>query len=223
MSTYAELSSALQATLENDFPESVGDTPMTSAEQIALFFRDAELRIQNAVQLLVSRKTGTITTTPNTATVAVPADWLASYSVALITPVTLAYNFLLNKDVEYIREAYPTVLSTGTPLYYALQDPDTFLLAPTPDVAYTLSLNYYHYPESITVAVSGTTWLGDTFPNVLLYAALVEGYTFMKGETDVIAQYEKLYSEGLDELKQFAEGMGRQDTYRTQQVRYPVR
>ena len=215
------MSSALQATLENDFPESVGTTPMTSAEQIALFFRNAELRINNAVQLLVSRKTGTVTTVANTPTVATPADWLASYSVALITPVTLAYNFLLNKDVEYIREAYPAVLSTGTPLYYAMQDNETFLLAPTPDATYTLSLNYYYYPESITTA--GTSWLGDTFPNVLLYAALVEGYTFMKGEADVIAQYEKLYSDGLSELKQFAEGMGRQDTYRTQQVRYPVR
>lgn len=221
MSTYAELSSALQATLENDFPESVGDTPMTSAEQIALFFRNAELRIQNAVQLPVSRKTGTVATVANTSTVATPADWLASYSVALITPVTLAYNFLLNKDVEYIREAFPAVLSTGTPLYYALQDNDTFLLGPTPDATYTLSLNYYYYPESITTA--GTSWIGDTFPNVLLYAALVEGYTFMKGEADVVAQYEKLYSEGLDELKQFAEGMNRQDVYRTQQVRYPVR
>lgn len=218
---YSALSSALQATLENDFPESVGTTPMTSAEQIALFFRNAELRINNAVQLLVSRKTGTVTTVANTPTVATPADWLASYSVALITPVTLAYNFLLNKDVEYIREAYPAVLSTGTPLYYAMQDNETFLLAPTPDATYTLSLNYYYYPESITTA--GTSWLGDTFPNVLLYAALVEGYTFMKGEADVIAQYEKLYSDGLSELKQFAEGMGRQDTYRTQQVRYPVR
>lgn len=215
------MSSALQATLENDFPESVGTTPMTSAEQIALFFRNAELRINNAVQLLVSRKTGTVTTVANTPTVATPADWLASYSVALITPVTLAYNFLLNKDVEYIREAYPAVLSTGTPLYYAMQDNETFLLAPTPDATYTLSLNYYYYPESITTA--GTSWLGDTFPNVLLYAALVEGYTFMKGEADVIAQYEKLYSDNLSELKQFAEGMGRQDTYRTQQVRYPVR
>lgn len=221
MSTYAELSSALQATLENDFPTSVGTAPLTSAEQIALFFRNAELRIQNAVQLPVSRKTGTVTTVANTSTVATPADWLASYSVALITPVTLAYNFLLNKDVEYIREAFPAVLSTGTPLYYALQDNDTFLLGPTPDATYTLSLNYYYYPESITTA--GTSWIGDTFPNVLLYAALVEGYTFMKGEADVIAQYEKLYSEGLDELKQFAEGMNRQDTYRTQQVRYPVR
>lgn len=194
---------------------------MTSAEQIALFFRNAELRINNAVQLLVSRKTGTVTTVANTPTVATPADWLASYSVALITPVTLAYNFLLNKDVEYIREAYPAVLSTGTPLYYAMQDNETFLLAPTPDATYTLSLNYYYYPESITTA--GTSWLGDTFPNVLLYAALVEGYTFMKGEADVIAQYEKLYSDNLSELKQFAEGLNRQDTYRTQQVRYPVR
>jgi hypothetical protein len=194
---------------------------LTSAEQIALFFRNAELRIQNAVQLPVSRKTGTVTTVANTSTVATPADWLASYSVALITPVTLTYNFLLNKDVEYIREAFPAVLSTGTPLYYALQDNDTFLLGPTPDATYTLSLNYYYYPESITTA--GTSWIGDTFPNVLLYAALVEGYTFMKGEADVVAQYEKLYSEGLDELKQFAEGMNRQDVYRTQQVRYPVR
>jgi hypothetical protein len=217
---YATLSATLKAYVENDFPESVGSGSLSSAQQVATFVTQAEQRIYNTVQLLAERKVTTLVTVNGTSTVTVPADWLSTYSLAVLTPVTLVYTFLYNKDVEYIREAYPAVASTGAPKYYALLD-DTFLLGPTPDAVYTLSLNYMAYPESITTA--NNTWLGDNFDSVLLYGSLLEAYTFMKGEPDVIAGYQKRYDEAMVQLKQLAEGKNRQDTYRTLQVRYPVK
>jgi hypothetical protein len=217
---YTTLSATLKAYVENDFPVSVGTGSLTSAEQIATFVTQAEQRIYNTVQLLAERKVTTLVTVNGTSTVAVPSDWLSTYSLAVLTPVTLVYTFLYNKDVEYIREAYPAVTSTGTPKYYALLD-ETLLLGPTPDAAYTLSLNYMAYPTSITTAT--TSWLGDNFDSVLLYGSLLEAYTFMKGEPDVIAGYQKRYDEAMVQLKQLAEGKNRQDTYRTLQVRYPVK
>ena len=217
---YATLTSTIQAYVENDFPESVGATPLTTAEQLATFVGQAEQRIYNSVQLLAERKVTTAVTVGGTSTVAAPADWLSTYSMAVLTPVTGAYTFLLNKDVEFIREAYPAVASTGTPKYYALQD-DAFLLGPTPDAVYTLSINYNAYPASIVTA--STTWLGDNFDSALLYGSLLEAYVFMKGEADIIAAYQKRYDEAMVQLKQLAEGKNRQDTYRTLQVRYPVK
>ena len=217
---YATLSTTLKAYVENDFPTSVGTGSLTSAEQIATFVTQAEQRIYNTVQLLAERKVTTLATVNGTSTVAVPSDWLSTYSLAVLTPVTLVYTFLYNKDVEYIREAYPAVTSTGMPKYYALLD-ETLLLGPTPDAVYTLSLNYMAYPTSITTA--NTSWLGDNFDSVLLYGSLLEAYTFMKGEPDVMAGYQKRYDEAMVQLKQLAEGKNRQDTYRTLQVRYPVK
>jgi hypothetical protein len=217
---YATLSSTIQAYVENDFPASVGSGSLTSAQQIATFVSQAEQRIYNTVQLLAERKVTTLVTVNGTSTVTAPADWLSTYSFAVLTPATSAYTFLLNKDVEFVREAYPAVASTGAPKYYALLD-DTFLLGPTPDAVYTLSLNYMAYPTSITTA--NNTWLGDNFDSVLLYGSLLEAYTFMKGEADVIAGYQKRYDEAMVQLKQLAEGKNRQDTYRTLQVRYPVK
>jgi hypothetical protein len=217
---YTTLSATLKAYVENDFPVSVGTGSLTSAEQIATFVTQAEQRIYNTVQLLAERKVTTLVTVNGTSTVAVPSDWLSTYSLAVLTPVTLVYTFLYNKDVEYIREAYPAVTSTGMPKYYALLD-ETLLLGPTPDAVYTLSLNYMAYPTSITTA--NTSWLGDNFDSVLLYGSLLEAYTFMKGEPDVMAGYQKRYDEAMVQLKQLAEGKNRQDTYRTLQVRYPVK
>jgi hypothetical protein len=216
---YATLSSTIQAYVENDFPSSVGSGSLTSAQQIATFVTQAEQRIYNTVQILAERKVTNLVTVSGTSTVAAPADWLSTYSFAVLNPAT-TYAFLLNKDVEFIREAYPDIASTGTPKYYALLD-DTFLLGPTPNAVYTLSLNYMAYPTSITTAT--TSWLGDNFDSVLLYGALLEAYTFMKGEPDVIAGYQKRYDEAMVQLKQLAEGKNRQDTYRTLQVRYPVK
>lgn len=218
---YATLSSTIQAYVENDFPASVGSGSLTSAQQIATFVTQAEQRIYNTVQLLVLRKVTTLTTVNGTSTVSAPADWLATYSMAALDPVTGQYSFMANKDVEYIREAFPAPATTGVPRYYALQDNDTFLLGPTPGAAYTLSLNYFYYPESITTA--DNTWLGDNFDSVLLYGSLLEAYTFMKGEPDVIAGYQRRYDEAMVQLKQLAEGKNRQDTYRSLQVRYPVK
>lgn len=218
---YATLSSTVQAYVENDFPASVGSGSLTSAQQVATFVSQAEQRIYNTVQLLALRKVDTLVTVNGTSTVAAPADWLATYSMAMLDPSTGQYSFMTNKDVEYIREAFPVPATTGIPRYYALQDEDTFLLGPTPDAVYTLSINYFYYPESITTA--DNTWLGDNFDSVLLYGSLLEAYTFMKGEPDVIAGYQKRYDEAMVQLKQLAEGKNRQDTYRTLQVRYPVK
>lgn len=218
---YATLSSTIQAYVENDFPASVGSGSLTSAQQIATFVTQAEQRIYNTVQLLVLRKVTTLTTVNGTSTVSAPADWLATYSMAALDPVTGQYSFMANKDVEYIREAFPAPATTGVPRYYALQDNDTFLLGPTPGATYTLSLNYFYEPESITTA--NNTWLGDNFDSVLLYGSLLEAYTFMKGEADVIAGYQRRYDEAMVQLKQLAEGKNRQDTYRSLQVRYPVK
>lgn len=218
---YATLSSTIQAYVENDFPASVGSGSLTSAQQIATFVTQAEQRIYNTVQLLVLRKVTTLTTVNGTSTVAAPADWLSTYSMAALDPETGQYSFMANKDVEYIREAFPAPATTGIPRYYALQDNDTFLLGPTPGAAYTLSINYFYYPDSITTA--DNTWLGDNFDSVLLYGSLLEAYTFMKGEPDVIAGYQRRYDEAMVQLKQLAEGKNRQDTYRSLQVRYPVK
>jgi hypothetical protein len=217
---YTTLSATIKAYVENDFPASVGSGSLTSAQQIATFVTQAEQRIYNTVQILAERKVTNLATVNGTSTVAAPADWLSTYSMAVIDPSTGQFTFMYNKDVEYIREAFPIPTTTGVPRYYALQD-DTFLLGPTPGAVYALSLNYMAYPTSITTAT--TSWLGDNFDSVLLYGALLEAYTFMKGESDVIARYQKRYDEAMVQLKQLAEGKNRQDTYRTLQVRYPVK
>ncbi len=217
---YATLSSTIQAYVENDFPETVGSGSLTSAEQIATFVTQAEQRIYNNVQLLTLRKNATGTCTANNEYLSVPSDWLANFSVALIDPVTGEYSYLLNKDVEYIREAFSSPTSTGAPTHYAMFDESSYILGPTPDQNYNLELHYFYYPESITTA--NTTWLGDNFDSVLLYGSLLEAYTFMKGEADVILEYQKRYDAAFILLKQLAEGKNRQDMYRTPQVRYPV-
>jgi hypothetical protein len=147
-----------------------------------------------------------------------------------VIDATGVYEYLLNKDVNYIRAAYPNPLTTGMPRYYAIFGPTvsgssitnelTFLLGPTPDAAYTVELHYYYYPESITTA--STTWLGDNFDSALLYGSLVEGYTFMKGEADVIAAYAKRYEEAMILAKRLGDGMERRDAYRSGQIRMSV-
>lgn len=217
---YATLSSSIQAYVENDFPESVGSGSLTSAEQIATFVTQAEQRIYNNVQLLELRKNVTGLCTQNNKYLTVPTDWLANFSLAVIDPVSGDYSYLLNKDVAYIREAFPSPTDTGTPTHYAMFDQDSYILGPTPDQNYNVELHYFYYPESITT--SGTSWLGDNFDSVLLYGALLEAYTFMKGEPDVLLEYQKRYDNAFVMLKQLAEGKNRQDMYRTPQVRYPV-
>jgi hypothetical protein len=218
---YAQLVEAIKGYTENDFPDTAGSGGMTSTEQINTFIVNAEERVFNSVQLLDLRKNVTGNVTSGNKYLSVPSDWLANFSLAVIDPVTGEYEYLLNKDVSYIRQAYPSPTDLGKPIYYAFFDVDSYILGPTPDANYEMELHYFYYPQSITEA--GTSWLGDNFESVLLYGSLLEAYTFMKGEADVIAEYQKRYDQALAMLKQLGEGKNRQDMYRTPQVRYPVR
>jgi hypothetical protein len=224
---YSQLFETIKSYVENDFPSQSwtdtagsGTATMTGTEQINMFIDQAEQRIINSVQIPVERKNVTGLVTTGNKYLNVPTDWLATFSLAVIHPTTQAQTFLLNKDVEFIREAFPPPDVLGNPQYYAIFDNTTFILGPTPDAGYNMELHYFAYPTSIVTA--GTSWLGTNFDSVLLYGSLLEAYTFMKGETDVIQNYMARYNEALMALKQLGEGMNRQDTYRTMQARIPV-
>jgi hypothetical protein len=225
--TYAELFETIKSYVENDFPAQSwtdtagsGTTTMTSTEQINTFIKQAEQRIYNSVQLPVFRKNVTGLLTTGNKYLNVPTDWLSTFSLAVIHPTTQAQTYLLNKDVEFVRESFPPPDTLGTPAYYAIFDNTTFILGPTPDAGYNMELHYFAYPTSIVTA--GTSWLGDNFDSVLLYGSLLEAYVFMKGEADVVQAYMVRYNEALAQLKQLGEGKDRQDTFRTLQVRVPV-
>jgi hypothetical protein len=218
---YATLVSTIKAYTENDFPDTEGSGGLTSTQQIDTFIEQAETRIYNNVQLLDLRKNVTGNATATNMYLSVPSDWLANFSLAVIDPVTGGYEYLLNKDVNYIREAFPYPATTGKPTHYAMFDQNSYILGPTPDANYNMELHYFYYPPSIVTA--GTSWLGDNFDTVLLYGSLLEAATYMKSEADVVAQYQNRYEEALGQLKGLAEGKNRQDMYRTQQVRFPVR
>jgi hypothetical protein len=175
------------------------------------------------------RKNVTGTVTVNNKYLSCPEDFLAPYSLAVID-ATGAYEYLLNKDVNFIRQAYPLPTDTAIPKYYALFGPTTtvgpspsitnelsFILGPTPDTTYSVELHYYYFPESITTA--GTTWLGDNFDTVLLYGSLVEAYTYMKGEQDLVVLYDTKYKEALALAKRLGDGLERSDAYRSGQYR----
>lgn len=237
---YTTLFETIKGYCENDFPNTqfgdptAADATLTSREQIDTFIQQAEQRIYNSVQFPAIRKNVTGTVTVSNKYLSAPSDFLAVYSLAVIK-TDGAYEYLLNKDVNFIRECYPTPTSTGTPKYYALFGPTTtnaatpvitdeysFILGPTPDASYSVELHYYYYPESITVASDGRTWIGDNIDSLLLYASLLEAYTFMKGEPDVLANYEKRYNEALGLAKRLGDGMERRDAYRSGQVRMDV-
>ncbi len=236
---YSELFITVKGYLENDFPSatfadkdgstSTSAATFTSTEQVNTFIKQAEQRIYNNIQFPALRKNVTGTTTTNNKYLSCPDDFLAVYSFAVISPTSGEYTYMLNKDVSYIRAAYPDPTATGSPAYYALFGPVstneaelTFILGPTPDNTYTMELHYFYYPESITTTSSGTTWLGDNLDSLLLYGSLVEGYTFMKGEADVIAFYEKKYQEAMILGKRLGDGMERSDTYRSGYARVRV-
>jgi len=231
--TYTELIAAIQSYTENTFPATYLYTNATVSPQTQLntFITQAEQRIFNSVQFPSLRKNVTGITSSGNKYLSCPADFLSSYSLAVID-ATGAYEYLLNKDVNFIRQAYPQPTDTAIPKYYALFGPTTtndpspvitnelsFILGPTPDAAYDVELHYYYYPESITTAASGQTWLGDNFDSVLLYGSLVEAYTFMKGETDIIAGYNQKYMEALAMAKRLGDGLERSDAYRSGQYR----
>jgi hypothetical protein len=213
-----QLRATIRAYSENDFPQTVGSGGLTSDEQVDTFIEQAEQRIFNSVQFPNFRKNQTGTLTADNKYLEAPVDFLASYSLAVITGGS--YEYLLNKDVNYIRAAYPSPTDTGLPRYYAQFDNNTFIVGPTPDAAYTVELHYFHYPESITTA--GTTWLGDNFDSALLYGSLSEAAAFMKAEADVLANYAKRYEEAMILAKRLGDGMERRDAYRSGQVRMTV-
>jgi hypothetical protein len=228
---YSQLVTAIQSYTENQFPDvylADGSTENSTA-QINRFIQQAEQRIYNSVQFPSLRKNVTGTTTLNNKYLSCPSDFLSVFSMAVID-ADANYEYLLNKDVNFIRQAYPKATDTAIPKYYALFGPTTtddaspvitnelsFILGPTPDAAYSVELHYYYYPQSITTAT--TTWLGDNFDSVLLYGSLVEAYTFMKGEVDIITGYDVKYKEALALAKRLGDGMERSDAYRSGQYR----
>ena len=186
---------------------------------IPTFVQLAEERIFNSVQIPDIRRNQIGTLTPSNKYLSVPSDWLATFSLAVIA-ADGSQSFLLDKDVNFIRECYPDPSSNGVPKFYGIFDANTFILGPTPDSNYQVELHYYYYPESIVTA--GTSWIGDNFETVLLYGSLREAYTYLKGEQDLIANYEAKYQEAMTQLMRLGDGLNRRDAYRSGQVRIPV-
>ena len=216
---YTELSAALVAYTEN--------TGQDFADNIPTFVKQSETRIYNTVQLPALRKNVSGVTSAGNKYLAAPNDFLSVFSLAVVDG-TGEYQYLLDKDVNFIRAAYPTPDSLGVPKYYAIFGPQSnqatelsFILGPTPDDDYEVELHYFYYPESIVTA--GTTWLGDNFDPVLLYGSLVEAYTYMKGETELLTLYNQKYTEALGILKELGDGKQRQDAYRSGQTRIAVK
>jgi len=214
---YAALVSAVSSYTENTFP----------TVDMNLFITQAEKRIYNTVQIPSLRKNVTGSTTASNKYLQCPTDFLSTFSLAAIDPTTGAYTFLLNKDVNFIREAYPKPTSTGAPKYYAIFGPRsdneaelTFILGPTPNAVYSTELHYFYYPESIVTA--SNTWLSDNYDPALLYGTLIEAHTYMKGEPDMLALYDGKYKEAMGQLKRLGDGLERQDAYRSGQARVAV-
>lgn len=216
---YSDLTANIQDIVENSF------TP----DQLAMFTQQAEQLIYNTIQLPSLRKNVTGILTPNNKYLSTPGDFLSVFSLAVIDG-TGRYEYLLNKDVNFIRQAYPNPTVTAIPKYYAIFGPTTtnsvppvttnelsIILGPTPNSAYNVELHYFYYPESIVTA--GQTWLGDNFDSALLNGALIQALRFIKGEGDMIAMYDKLYLQAIALLKQLGDGKLRQDAYRSGQTR----
>ena len=198
--------------------QDICETTFTDA-QLAMFTEQAEQKIYNTVQIPALRKNVTGSVTASNTYLDIPSDFLWSYSLAVIDGDG-NYSFLINKDVNFIREAYPKATSTGLPVHYAYFNDDAFIVGPTPDSNYSVELHYGYYPASIVTA--GTTWLGNEFDSALLNGALVEAIRFMKGEPDLVALYERLFLQTLGLLKNLGDGKLREDAFRSGQLRVPV-
>lgn len=230
---YTELFTQIQTYTENQFPDTFvqvttggSQTNVNAVTQINTFIMQAEDRIYNSVQIPSLRKNVTGNCSSTSKYLACPNDYLSTYSLAIIDS-TGSYEYLLNKDVNFIRQAYPNPTDTGLPRYYALfgsrlNDPNelTFILGPSPDANYGAELHYFYYPESIVTA--GTSWLGDNYSPVLLYGSLVEAYTYMKGEADMVTLYNSKYNEALAQLNRLGTGLERGDAYRDGQAKIKV-
>ena len=216
--TYAQLSAAIQNYTEV--------TEASFVANIPTFVQNTETLVNNSVQLPAFRTNVTGVTTANLPYVALPPDFLSVFALSVFTTTTVnevpqtTQTYLYQKDVEYIREAYPFPGVSGTPQYYGIFDNTSFILGPTPDAQYSVEMHYYAYPQSIVTA--GTSWLGTNFSNVLLWGSLVEAYIYMKGEADLIQTYQQKFQDAMGLLKQLGDGKDRQDTYRVTQVRDKV-
>ena len=210
--TYTELVAAIKSYTENDY----------STTNVNTFIQNAEQRIHNTVQLPDLRKNVTGTMSSGNKYFSLPSDWLSTFSIAVINSDN-EYTYLLNKDVNFVRESFPDTDSGfyGKPEYYGIFDDNTMILGPTPDANYSAELHYYYYPESIVTA--GNTWLGDNFDTALFYGALLEAAAFMKEDPDTVTQYTARYSEVMQLLKNLGDGKNRRDAYRSGQERIPVR
>jgi hypothetical protein len=236
--TYNELFIAVKDYLQNDFPTNswtnaagTGVTSSDGTDQINLFITQAEERVYNTVQIPALRKNVTGNTSSGNQYLTCPSDFLSVFSMAVVDG-SGNYEYLLNKDVNFIRAAYPNPASQALPKYYALFGPRvslstvtdelSFILGPTPNANYLIELHYFYYPESITIASDGRTWLGDNYSPVLLYGTLVEAYTFLKGEQDLIALYDGKYKEAMMQLNRLGTGLERGDAYRDGQAKIKV-
>lgn len=210
--TYTELVAAIKSYTENDY----------STTDVNTFIQNAEQRIHNTVQLPDLRRNVTGTMSLGNKYFSLPSDWLSTFSIAVINSDN-EYTYLLNKDVNFVRESFPDTDSGffGKPEYYGIFDDNTMILGPTPDANYSAELHYYYYPETIVTA--GNTWLGDNFDTALFYGALLEAAAFMKEDPDTVTQYTARYSEVMQLLKNLGDGKNRRDAYRSGQERIPVR
>jgi len=211
--TFTTLKSAIQDYTEN--------TETSFVSNMTNIIVQAENRIIKSVELPNFRKNQTGTVTSGNAYLATPTDYLYPYSLAVIDGDS-NYNYLMNKDVNFIREAYPASATTGVPKYYAQFDDDFFIVGPTPNSGYTVEIHYFYIPESITAASSGTSWLGTNASEAILYGSLAEAYTYMKGEQDILNNYEKRFKEALERLTLESDGYNRKDAYRSGQRRINV-
>jgi len=211
--TYTTLKSAIQDYTQN--------TESTFVADLGTMIKQAEDRIVKSVELPNFRKNVTGSLTSGNAYLTAPDDYLYPFSLAVLDSDS-AYSYLLSTDVSFIREAYPSASSTGVPKHYAQFDDNSFIVGPTPNANLNVELHYYYVPESITAASSGTTWLGTNAPELLLYGSLVEAYTFMKGEPDILTNYEKRFQESLQKLTLLSDGYNRKDAYRDGQRKIDV-
>ena len=211
--TFTTLKSAIQ-----DYPQNTETSFVSNLTNIII---QAENRIVKSVELPNFRKNQTGTLSSGNSYLASPSDYLYPYSLAVIDSDS-NYNYLINKDVNFIREAYPASATTGVPKYYSQFDEDFFLVGPTPNSGYTVEIHYFYVPESITASSDGTSWLGTNAAEALLYGSLVEAYTFMKGEPDILSNYEGRFKEALQRLTLESDSYNRKDAYRSGQRRINV-
>ncbi len=203
--TYAELKTAIQDYTEN--------TESTFVTNLPTFIKNTEQRIFKLVDLELFRKNATSALSQNDPYLSVPSDYLASFSMSITN--SSSKEFLLQKDVNFIQEYNPNASTTGVPKYYAFFDIDNFIVSPTPNANFAVELHYYYRPTSLTAgADSGTTWLSENAPNAMLYGSLVEAYTYMKGEQDMLTMYEKQFTEAMTRIKDLAEARENSDAYR---------